>query len=68
MFERWPPRRIANRCRVAEAPPRHMAMGQANGRSDDSQMHELMQAAQSVPSDLRHVFLQRVVDELAASH
>jgi hypothetical protein len=30
----------------------------------DSQMHELMQAAQSVPSDLRHVFLQRVADEL----
>jgi hypothetical protein len=30
----------------------------------DSQMHELMQAAQSVPSHLRHTFLQRVADEL----
>jgi hypothetical protein len=30
----------------------------------DTQMHEVMQAAQSVPVDLRHVFLQRVADEL----
>jgi hypothetical protein len=30
----------------------------------DSQMHELMQAAQSIPSHLRHTFLQRVADEL----
>jgi hypothetical protein len=30
----------------------------------DTQMHELMQAAQSVPPHLRHIFLQRVADEL----
>jgi hypothetical protein len=29
-----------------------------------SQMHELMQAAQSVPPDLRHAFLQCVAEEL----
>jgi hypothetical protein len=30
----------------------------------DTQMHELMQAAQSVPFHLRHIFLQRVADEV----
>jgi hypothetical protein len=58
--------RIANRSRMPEAPPRNTATGQAMGPLglSDSQMHELMQAAQSVPSDLRHIFLQRVADEL----
>jgi hypothetical protein len=30
----------------------------------DTEMHEVMQAAQSVPVHLRHVYLQRVADEL----
>jgi hypothetical protein len=29
----------------------------------DTEMHEVMQAAQSVPIHLRHVFLQRAADE-----